>query len=194
MDFEIRRKTIHVLEGSAALFSVYFDFFPVELILSSLLIGLGISFLIKRRETMLDKLSEKFGREENKNTIPGQGSIFLAIGILLSVIFFDKNVAMAAIVTVTFGDSIGALVGMYFGRLKNPFNRSKHVEGTLAGFAVAALINTLFLAPLTSILVSAIGLIIESIDFELNGFDVDDNLTVPISVGVAYLVLMALPI
>lgn len=194
MDFEIRRKAIHVTEGTAALAAVYFDFFPIVLLLACLIIGITISILIKRKDTILDKLSEKFGREENQNTVPGQGSIFLAIGILLSVIFFDKNVAMAAIVTVTFGDSIGALVGMYFGRIKNPFNKTKHIEGTLAGFAVAATINLMFLAPLTAIFVSAIGLITESINFELNEYKIDDNLTVPISVGVAYLVLTALPI
>ncbi|MEJ2615817.1 MAG: dolichol kinase, partial [Ignavibacteriaceae bacterium] len=88
-------------------------------------------------------------------------------------------------------DSVAALIGRKYGRHKF---LSKSLEGTLA-FFVSAIIVVLFTPKvegvfseyLIGIIAAAIGAIVENISF---GF-ADDNLSIPISIGLSMWLLYA---
>ena len=110
--------------------------------------------------------------------------VFLAVGIILVLLIFPRNIAYASIVIVAVGDPLAAYVGGRFGRT--------HVgRKSLEGFAIgtfAAFALTLFLVPPS---VGAIGSMV-GMTLELAGI-LDDNLTIPLGSGtVMYLATIIL--
>ena len=111
-----------------------------------------------------------------------------AIAVLLTILAVPKLAALIAIYTLAIGDPLAAVVGIRFGRHRIAHNRS--LEGTLAFFAatVAVAVGVLHwgtdATPGTLIGVGAgVGLV--AMVLELVPVKVDDNLTIPIVVGLA---------
>jgi dolichol kinase len=104
----------------------------------------------------------------------------------LTIFLFPKEVAILAILFLTFGDPIASLVGVKFGKTKLHWGKS--IEGSLACFTICFFISMFFLTsgypqkPLSSFIFSAYagasGAIAEVIPWKL-----DDNLTVPLVAG-----------
>ena len=123
---------------------------------------------------------EKDRRKKNLN-----GATYVFISALLGVIIFPKVLFLTAFPILIISDSTAALIGRKYGRHKL---FSKSLEGTLA-FFISASIVVLFTPKLTGsiteyfigILAAAIGAIVENISFGI----ADDNLTIPISVGLS---------
>ena len=109
--------------------------------------------------------------------------VFLAVGVILVLLIFPRNIAYASITIVAVGDPLAAYAGGKFGR--------RHVgRKSLEGFAIgtfAAFALTLFLVPPS---IGAIGSIVGMI-VELAG-NLDDNLTIPLSSGTAMYLTTAL--
>jgi dolichol kinase len=111
--------------------------------------------------------------------------IFFFAGVLLVIKLFPKDIALASIMVLTFGDSISHLVGERFGRIKNIFNgRSRKLfEGTIAG-TLAGFFAAVFFVPVPeAFLGSAVAMIAEVIQIDLNHYPLDDNLFVPLAAG-----------
>jgi dolichol kinase len=109
--------------------------------------------------------------------------IYLALGIILSLIVFPSLIAYASICIGAIGDPVAAIVGSNLGSRR--IIRRKTMEGFLAGlgasFLAASLLVTVFLA-----LVGAVGgMLMELLDVP------DDNLSMPIVAG-ALMVLLTL--
>ena len=115
------------------------------------------------------------------------GPVTLGLGALLALILFPPQIAAASIYALAFGDSAAALVGRFLGRLRPPCLGGKSVEGSLAGFAAAALAAYLVFKDWRAAL--AMGLASLLCDgLPLKDFD---NLLLPLAAGLGAVVVLA---
>ena len=119
-------------------------------------------------------------RKKNLN-----GATYVLISAVLCVVIFPKILFITAFSILIISDSLAALVGRKFGKHKF---LSKSLEGTLAFFVSAIIVvlftpkvQGLFSEYIIGIVAAAIGAIVENISF---GF-ADDNLSIPISIGLS---------
>lgn len=111
------------------------------------------------------------------------GATYVLISAIICIIIFPKIITVTAFAVLIISDSVAALVGRKFG--KRPlFNKT--AEGTV-GFFLSAIVVVL-LAPkveyypgeyLIGIVGSAVGAVVEAMSIKL-----DDNLTIPVSIGI----------
>jgi dolichol kinase len=107
------------------------------------------------------------------------GSIYFFLGIIITLIIYQSNqaIANAAILILLFGDSASTLVGKKWGKVKLPFQKDKTLEGSLAFLAVG------FIGALTQVN------ILPALSGALSGAlteaysPIDDNLTIPLVAG-----------
>jgi len=111
--------------------------------------------------------------------------IFFALGIALALILFPQPISYASVSIAALGDGFAALFGKTLGRNIIPFNRGKHLEGSLLGFSIAFLGASLYVTPLKALVAAALGMLVEAVPLPIS-----DNLTVPLASG---LMLLALP-
>ncbi len=136
-------------------------------------------FLLREHE--MDK------RKKNLN-----GATYVLLSALIGVIVLPKVIFVTAFIILVISDSLAALIGRKFGKRKF---LAKSFEGTLAFFISASLvvlftpkIEGMFIEYLIGIIGAAVGAIVENISFGL----ADDNLTIPISIGLTMWGLYAL--
>ena len=122
------------------------------------------------------------------------GATYVFISALICVIAFPKILFITAFSILIISDSVAALIGRKYGKHKF---LSKSLEGTLA-FFISAIIVVLFTPKVDGLLLeyiigftaAAIGAIVENISFGI----ADDNLSIPISIGISmwllYLILL----
>jgi len=117
------------------------------------------------------------------------GATYVLIAAVLTVLIFPKVIAVTAFTILIISDISAALIGRRFGKIKF---LSKSLEGTSAFFITACIV--ILLAPkvaglpveyLIGFTAAFIGAIAENISF---GY-ADDNLTVPLSIGITMWVL-----
>lgn len=120
------------------------------------------------------------------------GATYVFISALICIIVFPKLIFITAFSILIISDIMAALIGRRYGRHKF---LAKSLEGTLAFFVSAIIV--VFLTPkflglpeeyFIAVFASAVGAIAENISF---GF-ADDNLSVPLSVGLTMLGLYSL--
>lgn len=120
------------------------------------------------------------------------GATYVFISALICIIIFPKLIFITAFSILIISDIMAALIGRRYGRHKF---LAKSLEGTLAFFLSAIVV--VFLTPKFSglpeeyfiaVFAAAVGAIAENISF---GF-ADDNLSVPLSVGLTMLGLYSL--
>ena len=111
------------------------------------------------------------------------GATYVLISALISVLIFPKPIFISAFTILIISDSLAAIVGRKFGKRKF---LSKSFEGTLTFFISACIvilftpkIGNFFDEYLIGFVASFIGAIVENISFKL----IDDNLSIPLSVG-----------
>jgi len=122
------------------------------------------------------------------------GATYVLISALISVLIFPKVIFISAFSILIISDSAAALIGRKFGKRKF---LSKSLEGTLTFFISACIVilftpkvGGFFEEYLIGFIAAFVGAIVENISFKL----VDDNLSIPLSVGFVmwglYLALM----
>jgi len=128
-------------------------------------------------------------RTHEKQKITGTG--YYLLSSLLSVLFFEKELAIACLSFLILGDMFAAIIGTRFGRTKIFANKS--LEGSLACFVVCLVIGLfvawLFPAHLNPKIV-AIGALTATI-VELLPLGIDDNLTIPLISGLVMQILIS---
>ncbi|OPY54296.1 MAG: Cytidylyltransferase family protein [Methanosaeta sp. PtaU1.Bin112] len=182
--FELRRKLIHLFFG---LFLILLLFFSsrIHLIffLSTVLIfGIIMILLMQsgRKIPIADWLLETFERENVR--FPGYGAFWYVAGSLLLALFLDNIYEIAAgVVILAAGDSAATIFGI-IGCRRLPYNRRKTWEGSIA-FFVFSLPACLFVGWIGAAL-AAIAAFAESLPTP-----VDDNLLVPASVLILFLLI-----
>ncbi|HEX7079220.1 MAG TPA: SEC59/DGK1/VTE5 family protein [Candidatus Eisenbacteria bacterium] len=107
------------------------------------------------------------------------GSTYLLIACLLSIHLFAKPVAVLALSFLIVGDTVAAIVGKSFGRVRL---FGKTVEGSVACLVVCFAL-TRFL-PQVPFHVALVGAVVATV-FELLPIPLDDNFRIPLSAGFA---------
>jgi dolichol kinase len=107
------------------------------------------------------------------------GAIYVLLSALLCLCLFGKEVAAIALTLMLISDSAAALIGRSIGKIK--IYKNKTLEGTLAFFFTAVIINLLFwpLYPFGWINVIAC-LVATLAEVYEDKIEIDDNLSVPI--------------
>lgn len=191
-ELEIRRRMFHLGSGIIIVGLIYYDILDwiITLILLVLLIILGL-IVKKAKVPVASWFFEKFDRPKDFKKLPGKGSVFYLLGVLFALLLFPKDVAMASIIILAVGDSISPIVGQY-GNIENPFNRKKFIEGSIAGGLVAFLAAMLFVRPLEAGAASFFAMVAEGIDLKLGVNQLDDNIVMPLTAGIAIMILRLL--
>lgn len=113
-------------------------------------------------------------------------SLYYAASLLLCVIIFPPFAAIGGVISLAAGDSIAAIVGKRYGRLRIG---DKSIEGALAN---AALSFALILIFVRSYHVAASGAVAGAVAEMLSIPFLDDNIIVPLAAGGAMLAAAAL--
>jgi dolichol kinase len=112
------------------------------------------------------------------------GATYILASSILTILIFDKPIAILAIGFIVVGDTAGAIVGRLWGRNRY---RNKTVEGSASFFVACCLVAMLVSGiPLwVKILGAFIATIVEALTIY-----VDDNLTVPLISGMLMQVIV----
>lgn len=185
-EFEYRRQLFHILLGVFIAALLVYDFIGKGLLLFAAIFGLVISYLSRKtRIPVVYNLLEMFERKKEIDDFPGKGIIFYLIGAYIALLLFSKDIAMASIMVLAFGDSVSHLFGLRYCKIKHPFSKTKYLEGTLAGFIAGFLGALLFLPWHEAFFASLAAMIAESIEIKVGMQQVDDNLVIPFAAGAA---------
>ena len=111
--------------------------------------------------------------------------LLFALGIIVALILYPPPTGFAAITVLTLGDGTARLVGKKLGTRVLPYNKTKKLEGTVAGMLLSATASLLFVSPTRALAASVLSLLVETLPLP-----VDDNLLIPLTAG---LVLHVLP-
>lgn len=103
------------------------------------------------------------------------GPIYLAIGIIMTLLLFPCTIAYSSIWIGAIGDPIAAIVGRRIGRRR--ITKLKTVEGFAAGLTASFLVASLLVSPIIALIGAVGAMLMELLDVP------DDNLTMPISAG-----------
>src|SRR3989344_7064377 len=145
--FEWNRQLFHIFLGVILAALLVYDFIDKKTILALIIIGLILSYLIKKiRIPVIYDLLQKFERKDDLQKFPGKGVIFYLIGVYIALLLFSKDIAMASIMVLALGDSISHIYGLHYGKIKHPLSKTKFIEGTVAGF-IGGFIGALVFLP-----------------------------------------------
>ncbi len=183
---EAKRKAIHF---SSSWVPVVYYVVPEYIGKTALLVAAGVFLTLDvlrihepRLKNIFYKLFGDIVREHEKTMLLGSTSMVIAA--LLTVYCFQKNIAVAALLYLTIGDSMAALVGKTYGRTRI---FGKTLEGSLACFLSCVLIG-LLVPGLPPDVVTA-GALVATL-FELFPIPIDDNFRIPLSAGFVMQVMM----
>jgi dolichol kinase len=113
------------------------------------------------------------------------GATYVLLSAFICILIFPKVIVVTAFTVLIISDTMAALIGRRYGKHKFLF---KSLEGTLAFFLSGIVVVLLspkieysFSEYMIGIIATAFGAIIENVSFGL----ADDNLVIPISIGIA---------
>jgi dolichol kinase len=156
----------------------------------ALIVAAGIFVIDIVLETLRIKGSMKVDfiensmKKEESNRL--SGSFFYILSGLVTIILFEKNVAVSSLFILSVADPLSSLLGSRFGRVRF---LGKSLEGTTTFFAVSFLILRAFSF---TIPVAAACAIISSLTELVSSRFVDDNLSIPLVTAVALTLLSRL--
>jgi dolichol kinase len=127
---------------------------------------------------------EKNMKKEERNKL--SGSFFYILSGLITIIFFEKNIAVSSLFILSIADPLSSLLGSRFGRV-HFFGKS--LEGTLTFFVVSFLILRVFSFSLP---VAAAAAVISSLTELFSSRPIDDNLSIPLVTALALTLLTRL--
>jgi dolichol kinase len=198
--FEIVRKGIHLFSLSIPI--IYFFISrqtALYLLLPITTVFIGIDTARHYNPTIARWFYQWFGwllrrHETDKNQKRLNGASNVLISASLCVLLFPKVIAINAFTILIISDTTSALVGRRFGRHRF---LGKSLEGSLAFFISAVVV--VLIAPKVSyipaeygigIIAAALGTIVEALPIRI-----DDNLSIPLSVGFSlwWLYMLFLP-
>src|SRR3989344_1204450 len=182
--FEISRQMFHLALGLVIVLLLMYGFIDKNLILILIIAGLILSIISRKTKIpVIYNLLEKFERKEEIEAFPGKGTIFYFIGVYISLLLFSKDIAMASIMVLAFGDSVSHVYGLHYGKIRHPLSGTKFFEGTIAGFIAGFMGAWMFLPWHEAFFASLIAMIIEAVEIKIGAEQVDDNLIIPVVAG-----------
>jgi dolichol kinase len=174
---ELRRKAIHLTSIIIVLTYYYFGKQAVLLLLTVYLIA--ILELEYFRIEWGKKMPFVHGLFRTKEADRLGGHVFFTIGSIIAISVFPKEIASAAVLMTTFGDTSAAIFGKAFGRTWIPGLKNRAIEGCAAEFMTDIIIGWIFLPAWIAILVMAgTATVVETLTNKM-----DDNLLIPLFSG-----------
>jgi dolichol kinase len=192
---ELKRKAIHLL--STVIPVIYF-YTSKNFILW--LVGIGLVLMIvidilKAHSNIISNIYRFFfhdilrsdEKEFRKNYFTG--GTFYAAGIFISLLIFPMEIAIFAILVLIWCDTMAALTGIKYGRIK--LYRNKTLEGTTAfivmGLIICFILNFIF--PGYGLITVGIPAIVLTALYELFNNKLNDNFTIPLFNGIIFILL-----
>jgi len=182
---ELRRQFFHMICGVVFVVLIYHNIVNVIFLIALLVLGFILSALyLKYKIKIIHWFLERFDRPEDIATFPGKGPIFLVFGILLSVLLFEKDVALASIMVLALGDTFGAIIGP-FGSIRHPrpFSQEKFIEGSVMAIIAGFVGAIIFVRPLEAFFASLIAILVEVAEIKMLNEKIDDNILIPLIAG-----------
>ncbi|MCX6164527.1 MAG: SEC59/DGK1/VTE5 family protein [Ignavibacteriae bacterium] len=194
---ELLRKAIHL---SSFIIPISYYFLEKNILL--IVVGIGTVFMIlldifRKTIPVINNFYIKVmgfvlrKKEINVNERFLTGGTYYAIGVFLAILLFKREIAAPAIMIMIICDTFAALIGKKFGK-HNLWNKT--IEGSVTffilGVAIVVLtpkITTNYLEYIYAVIALFIVTIIEALPFEL-----DDNITIPVSFGIIYTLFLYL--
>ncbi len=176
---ELNRQLFHIVLGLALLIVLFYFGRPKTIYFLSAILFVGF-FLInlvvrKIKVPIATWFVETFERKDA--FLPGYGSAWYVVGLLIScILIHDVSQLAAAIVVFAFGDAASTIFGSR-GKNPLPYNPKKTVEGT-AAFILFSLTSFIFIGAY-AIPLALFAALAESLPIR-----VDDNLTIPLACSI----------
>jgi dolichol kinase len=175
---EIYRKSLHITLGTLLiLFYLYSDKFTSLILFSTLLLLAIISDVIRIRLYFINpvkRINEVLARSYETTSI-GAHTYFFA-GVLVAILLFEPKSLIFAILITAYVDPLITMTGIFFNKIRHPYNRSKSVIGTSIGGLVTLVIALLLFNDIQFAVLSSLLLyLLDSIPISLN-----DNFIYPI--------------
>jgi len=185
MDYkkEVKRALFHIGTGLVIIILSFLIGVQNLIILLSatLIVGFFISVISRKiKIPIICEFLKNFERESSKD-FPGRGSFYFVAGSLFALLLFEKQIALASIMILTFGDSFTNIFGP-LGKVKTRFHAKKRLEGTIIGIIAGTLAAMWFVPFVPAFFGTLIAMIGEHIDFEY--LQMNDNIFVPIVAGI----------
>lgn len=126
--------------------------------------------------------------ERKRSHFQVSGSVYVMLAATLCTLLFIKPIAIVALTTMLFADTAASLVGKAHGTHK--IRNKKTYEGSTAFFVTALVINFLYAPLLPFTIVSVIACCIATLaELYEDRINIDDNLSVPLSIGIILTIL-----
>lgn len=118
-------------------------------------------------------------KDQEKHTI--SGTAYFLVASLLTILIFDREIAIAALVFTVLGDAAAVLIGSLWGRVKI---KNKSLEGSIACFIVCFLagITLVYTKLKLNITLISAGALAATV-MELLPIDINDNFSMPLFTG-----------
>jgi dolichol kinase len=178
---EIKRKTLHLLTLLSPLLYNILPYNTSLIISASLviidLIAETIRLLYPSLNRLILKIFEGTYREKEKENV--STLIWTLSGTFLTIFLFseNKNVVTLSLLYLSLGDTVAALVGVKFGKIRLG-SRGKSLEGSLAFFLIAFLCSLFFVKIEYAFISAFLGAAIEFLPLPI-----DDNFVLPIFIA-----------
>jgi glycerol-3-phosphate acyltransferase PlsY len=187
------RAIVHAAAGVAISAALYF--LPETPVLIALALGTAVFIVIDLTRLRLPALGRRFlkwfapclRRAEDARVT---GASYFLVGCLVSALAFQKEIAILAILFLSFGDPAATIFGIWKGRVRF-WNKS--FEGDAACLVSCLVISVLVvgISGRPALAVGFAGAFFAAI-FEALPLPVNDNLTIPIGSGLAMMAVNAL--
>jgi len=189
---EIKRQILHIILGLAIIILLNFNLINATILFVIFVVGLILSLSSRKFNIpLIHNFLKIFDREKDLKEFPGKGAVFYFLGASLVIFLFPRDIALASIIILAFGDSVSRLVGPY-GYLKHPFHNEKFFEGVIAGALVSFLGALIFVSWILALAGAVISMLLEGLDLRIKDFKIDDNLSIPIISAVVMVSLRSL--
>jgi len=164
----------------------------ILLIVTTLTLYLDISkhYNSKIKES-LDKIFGEMTRSDEKDAkVFLTGSSYMALGFLLTCLFFEKGLTITSWLILVIADSAAALVGTKIGK---PLENGKSIAGSVAFATAAFLISIMsyfFISYKTSFMIILLSCLITTlVEFYSTEIRVSDNLCIPLIYALSTVIL-----
>ncbi len=175
------RKAIHL---SASAVPLWYVCYTTRTEITELLLGISVLLLIGEvlrsyvpyfKKVYLKTLGPLLREKERHK--PLNGATYLYLGMLISVVFFEKKVAVSAMWIVILADTAASLTGQRWGKTRLG---TKSLEGSLAFMVTSAVI--IYLTGWPFFLALGAGTLLTIV--ELMPGRMNDNVLIPVTAGV----------
>jgi dolichol kinase len=189
---EIRRKSVHLIEGVILATLYWFDVITPWHFAALFLLAITIIFTYRLTMHWKQPLFSWFfllfeRKEARKKRDAGESAVQYHLGLALAVLLFPKEAAIAGIIILAVGDSIAMWYGMLWGRLPLPLEQTeRYRRPTDCSSSLHCFVTSSFKL---AYCLSRQSWRIDGRVCRSSKWEIDDNLVIPLVAGVIIILL-----